>query len=138
MATEPRFVKWEGKRVLEKDLPPGVRYRRPHDDTEWVALYGGLFMWADKYAVQTGADGITIKRDETPVTIISWPDDCGPRPDERPTWAEIIDNAPSPDALPVFEGDRCGRWAGAPVRSCRRTAQDPDCTFLGYFDLGGA
>lgn len=89
-----RLVKWQPMPMLERDLPPGVeytyagcpneRYLKCNDNQCVILMSNGR-----RTATVAGA------RMDLPVTILDWPDWCGPRPTSTPTWADIIVGAPA-------------------------------------------
>lgn len=138
MNIKPVFHPWEGAQILERDLPPGVRYRYTKGHAEYIAAEGG------RVVTVRDRDGNPCycvpyeRRGVHPVTIVNWPDWCGPRPDAQPTRNQIRTLAPHPDALTVWkEGGRveCGGIAGF-YGGVGRCDYDKPCNhFLGWLTL---
>lgn len=100
----PKWTEYPKGQVLEKDLPPGVWYRWVTDgpDVRMVALANGERMFTGRSGRDYYDPDVGPRRD-SPVTILDWPDHCGPRPDTRhPTYEQVVKNAPSRDAYVVF------------------------------------
>lgn len=130
---EPKLIRWKGAEIRECDLPEGVRYRLLNVALAYIATTGGrtVRVWdgeSEEFRL------IERSRCDEPVHILDWPDHCGPRPDANPTWKQIVDGAPSPEAKLVFVKDGV-EDIRSEVRYLRGTNGVPyDCfgTFLGY------
>lgn len=134
---QPRFIPWKGPEILEKDLPPGVRYAYTDSihacQVEYISEASGACV-----EVQ-GGDGqpcfrfMCPPRTNTPVTILDWPDHCGPRPCGFPTWGEIGDGSPSEYAQCVFRyGAETTVGARARDIDPHSSSSRPGGEFLGY------
>lgn len=130
-----KFTPWNGKPILEQDLPPGVRYIEPITREECLSLNLRKKVWLTQ-GNNRCCELSSVERGPRQVgTIIDWPDHCGHRPSGEPTWDNIIDMAPSPTALVVWTNAAGHCWMGTAVATYRRGATGPEYTFLGWFEV---
>lgn len=129
---QPRFIPWENK-IFTEQLPAGVEYTfHSTPNARLLACMGGKTVLMANgagthcYSVQNTAHGIDV-------VILNWPEHCGPRPSTNPTWEEIKDNAPRPDAELRFRQPNGNEYTSlTKVNELTGLYIKPDNEFLGY------
>ena len=137
------FVMPEPAPLLEKDLPPGVRYRMmpsspggpPREFISATCLPSVLRIRVVDERGKRCFEAHGVGRGSEPVTILDWPEWCGPRPDQpRPiTYADIREQAPTPGSNVVLAG-RDGEevWLTGSIATIPICGAISDCICLGY------
>lgn len=128
---KPEFHEWTGAELREWDLPAGVRYRLACVHAEYIAAEKGKFVTVRDLDGEPCFYVPRYERGDTPVTILDWPDWCGPRPDAQPTFKQIREMAPNPRAQTVWLKD--GRkTAGLAACHYEGSGWGPCSGFLGW------
>jgi hypothetical protein len=130
MNREPKLSRWKGAEILEKDLPPGVTFYDTRRDCLFLSVPGGRYVCVLWYGDEC-LDTSCYRRGLAVCKVHDWPDHCGPLPDAKPTWKQIVEGAPNPRAQLVFDYDD-GPYAG--TMACAAVLRDdtPCRGFLGY------
>jgi len=135
---KPVLVEWKGAEIMESRMKPGARYAfsgAAIGVTEFIATTEG---WSVQVLSGCKPCFVLVRQGSAagghPVTILDWPSHCGPRPDAKPTWKQIVEGAPSPEAAVVFVKNG-SEVVGAQVSYFQPHNYTPDAangTFLGY------
>lgn len=99
---KPVFHEWAGSTLREKDLPVSVRYKYPGGSVEYLAAERNSCVAVRQDGGVPCCYVLPDRRNNSPVIILDWPQECGPRPYSRPTFNQIRGMAPDTFAATVW------------------------------------